>query len=78
MQSRTKRVYVGDEVERMALYKQGLLDKEIAERLHYTEGGINAWRQRRGLPGNGGTGHGGWRTNSTSRAKYKVVGSVEG
>lgn len=38
--------------ERMTLYKQGLSDKKIGERLFLTYGAIASWRQKLGLPGN--------------------------
>jgi len=40
------------EERRMTLYKQGLSDTEIAERLGLTRMAICRWRERRGLPPN--------------------------
>lgn len=38
-----------DEDKRIELYKQGLNDYEIAEKLHYSQPTIFGWRTRRGL-----------------------------
>jgi len=49
--------YLSDEEEeqRMRLYRQGLNDREIAERLGLTTRAIHLWRRRRGLPANRST-----------------------
>lgn len=60
--SRTKGAYsIRDEAERLRLYNQGLIDKEIANLLNYAVITIAKWRMNRGLPANGGTGWGGNR-----------------
>lgn len=41
-----------EEMQRMTLYKQGMNDTEIAERLGVTRVTICRWRNRKGLPPN--------------------------
>lgn len=41
---------IQDHEERLKLYKQGLLDSEIAKRLHYSRAGITSWRIKNNLP----------------------------
>lgn len=50
------------------LYADGLTDKEIGEKMHINETTVAAYRRLKGLDGNGGTGRGGYRVNSTTRA----------
>ena len=39
-----------DHQMRMALYRQGLNDREISEQVHVTTEAISAWRRTNGLP----------------------------
>lgn len=52
-------------------YAKGLIDKEIAERMNVSESVVGNHRRSLGLDGNGGTGYGGYRVNSTTRAERK-------
>ena len=56
-----------EEAQRMDLYKQGLTDKGIAEKLYVSWQTINIWRTKRGLSANGGAGRGGVRAGSGRR-----------
>lgn len=49
---------------RLALYEQGLTDKEIGKALFLHPCSIYGWRTRRGYKANGGTGNGGLRVNN--------------
>ncbi|GBG57975.1 hypothetical protein SPFL3102_01695 [Sporomusaceae bacterium FL31] len=51
----------------MDLYKQGLTDKGIAEKLYVAWQTINIWRTKRGLLANGGAGQSGVRVCSGRR-----------
>ena len=44
-----------DHDKRLELYRQGLTDREIAERLNYSRSTIRGWRERNGLPMNRAT-----------------------
>ncbi len=44
-----------DHDKRLELYRQGLTDREIAERLNYSRSTIRGWRGRNGLPMNRAT-----------------------
>ena len=41
-----------EEKERMDLYKQGLDDRQISDKLHLSKGPIWMWRKKKGLPSN--------------------------
>jgi len=56
------------------LYRDGYTDKEMAAILNTCETTVADYRRSLGLKGNGGTGYGGWRVNSTTRAKWKKGG----
>ena len=63
----------------MALYKAGYTDKEIGERMSINAVTVGAHRRSLELPGNGGTGYGGYRVNNTTRAGRKPTpGKVVG
>lgn len=55
---------VDEEAKRLSLYRQGLLDKEIAKRLFTGLSTVQNWRRFRGLPAHGGAGRGGLRVNN--------------
>lgn len=46
------RISEQEEKQRLELYNQGLVDREIAERLGMTKSGISNWRESRRLPAN--------------------------
>lgn len=53
-----------EEEKRLNLYRRGLTDKEIAEKLFLGLTTIQNWRRFRGLPPHGGAGRGGLRVNN--------------
>lgn len=53
-----------EERERVKLYNQGLLDKDIAQILCLGLSTIQNWRKKRNLQAHGGSGIGGLRVNN--------------
>jgi hypothetical protein len=56
------------------LYKQKLTDKEIGAHIGVCKETVGTYRRSLGLDGNGGSGHGGYRVNNTTRAgqRHKI------
>jgi hypothetical protein len=49
---RKNQITIQQEEERMCLYKEGLIDRKIGEKVERTESAIASWRKVRGLPPN--------------------------